>query len=328
MLAVFWLILNVFDAVWIAYYFQAATHPNPKSAANRIHGGWQAYFLFMYVFGFFLGCVNIVVCAWYAQSARPPARTRVGNGATRSSIIYYAWHCARILVFLPVAVILGLGPFFSPFVGVKIGQKQAWLHRCDTYPVEIVLSGLSFNAPTTAIPTATFSVRQNGILQNQYQYGLTNDAVNASIWRFGPSPEQPPTDGQIITYNLDNSSLVATCAGNTNQCTQGFFASEDNGFLSFDLTNSVNSTNVKLRTVDPGWAYPENDDAPSFMLKEVQPDGNLGEVVVRTVVTQPGHCTSLKVCANGVTAETLAPVGLTLMKQNEFGRVCTIPNSN
>jgi hypothetical protein len=126
--------------------FQAATHPNPKSAANRIHGGWQAYFLFMYVFGFFLGCVNIVVCAWYAQSARPPARTRVGNGATRSSIIYYAWHCARILVFLPVAVILGLGPFFSPFVGVKIGQKVSWFQLVRLASILIYFSKRGFIA--------------------------------------------------------------------------------------------------------------------------------------------------------------------------------------
>ncbi|KAJ7906465.1 hypothetical protein B0H13DRAFT_1619348, partial [Mycena leptocephala] len=284
---------------------RAATDPNPRSAVNRTHAGWQAYYLFMYLFGFFLGCANIVVCA---------------------CVIYYAWHCAWILVFLPVAVILGIGPFFSPLIGIKIGREQAWLHRCDTYSVEIVLTGLSFNSPSTAIPTATFSVRQNGILENQYQYGLTNDAVNVSIWRFGPSPEQPLADGQIITYNLDNSSLVATCAGNTGQCTQGSFASEEKGFLSFDLTNSVNPANVKLRAVDPDWASPNNDDAPSFILKEVQPDGNLGEVVMRTAVIQ--HCTLLKVCANGATVEILAPVGLTLMKQNAFGKVCTTPNSN
>jgi hypothetical protein len=57
---------------------------------------------------------------WYAQSVRAPVRKR---GATRSTVIHYSWHGARILIFLLVVVILGLGPFFSPFIGVKIGQE-------------------------------------------------------------------------------------------------------------------------------------------------------------------------------------------------------------
>ncbi|KAJ7692428.1 hypothetical protein B0H17DRAFT_1061456 [Mycena rosella] len=321
---VLWLVVNAFDAVWITYYVRAATDPNPRTAVNRSHGGWQAYYLIMYCFGFCLGFANIVVCMWYAQSARAPARTR---GATRSTMIHYSWHGARILILLPVAVILGLGPFFSPFIGVKLGQEQAWLHRCDSYPVEIVLSGLSFNAPNTSLPTATFSIRQDGILQSQYQYSLTNDAVNTSIWRFGPAPGQSLPDGQIVTYNLTNSSVTATCAGNnTTECTQGSF--DNSGFLSFVLTTLSNATNVNLKTVDGDWVYAKSDDAPSYMLREVKSDGSFGDVVVRTAVTEPGHCTLLKLCANGATVENLAPVGLTLMKQNEYARVCTIPNSN
>jgi hypothetical protein len=155
---------------------------------------------------------------------------------------------------------------------------------------------------------------------------LTNDAINTSIWRFGPVLGQSLADGQIVTYNLKNSSVTATCAGNTTECTQGSF--DDSGFLSFALTNLFNPTNVNLKTVDGDWVYAKSDDAPSYMLKEVKSDGSFGDVVVRTAVTERGHCTQLKLCANGATVENLAPVGLTLMKQNEYARVCSTPNSN
>ncbi|KAJ6580541.1 hypothetical protein DFH09DRAFT_1029846 [Mycena vulgaris] len=218
-----WLIINGLDAVWITFYIRAATDPNPRTAVNRSHAGWQAYYLLMYVFGFFWGCVNIVVCLWYVQAARAPVRIRSGKGVARSNVLHYGWKCARILVFVPFAVILGLGPFFSPVIGVRRAQEQAWLHRCDSFPVEIVLTGLSFNSPNTATPVASFFFRQNGILDNQYEYSLTNAGVDPALWRFAPAPGQALTIGQTVTYDVANSSLVVTCAGNTSQCTQGSF---------------------------------------------------------------------------------------------------------
>ncbi|KAJ7459282.1 hypothetical protein FB451DRAFT_571535 [Mycena latifolia] len=320
---VVWLGINALDAVWITYYVRAATDPNPRTAVNKSHAGWQAYYLIMYVFGFFLGCVNLVVALWYFQATRSPAGIRTRKSDSR--ILNLAWRTARILVLVPVSVILVSGPFFAPVVGVKLAQEQAWIHRCDPFPVEIILTGLSFNAPGTATPIATFSLRENGIVGSTYVYTL---GVNGSIWHFGPSPGQSPVTSQLptVTYNIDNSSLMATCSGNTSQCTQGTF--QESGVLSFALTNSFSSTHVNSRAVDRDWVYGKSDDAPSFILKEVNPDGSLGDVVVRTAVTQPGHCSVLKMCANGATVEALAPVGLTLMKQNEYSKVCTTPNSN
>jgi hypothetical protein len=206
--------------------------------------------------------------------------------------------------------------------------QHAWLHRCDPYPFEVVLSGLTFNSPDTEAPVATFYFRQKGILTKQSEYILTaEDDLDQSTWHFAPSsPSGPVGQGQSVTYHLENSTLVATCAGNTSLCTSGSF--KETEFLSFALTNSADQATVNLRVVDKNWFSGKSENAPSFLLKEVQPDGSFGEIVVRTAVTQPGHCTLLKLCAISATAESLAPIGLTLMKQNEYSKVCTTPNSN
>ncbi|KAJ7512002.1 hypothetical protein B0H11DRAFT_1699999 [Mycena galericulata] len=254
-------------------------------------------------------------------------RTRSVKESTRSQALHYSWRCFRILILLPISVVMGLGPFFAPVIGVKLAQEQAWLHRCDDFMVEVVLSGLSFSATDDEAPIAMFYFRQpNGILQQGPEYNLTNDPFNASIWNFMLSPGQPLVEGPSITYNVSNSTLDAICPDATSPCTTGSYQPNPNGHLSFSLTNS--STTVNMMAVDKQWVYDQSDDAPSFLLKEVQPNGSLGKVVVRTAVTQPGHCTNLKLCANDASIETLAPVGLTLMKQNEYARVCTTPNSN
>ncbi|KAJ7775992.1 hypothetical protein DFH07DRAFT_731981, partial [Mycena maculata] len=200
-------------------------------------------------------------------------------------------------------------------------------HRCDPYMVEVVLSGLTFNSPDDQAPVATFYFRQpNDALQQGYVYNLTNDAADASIWHFAPVPGQALAETPSVTYDLGNSTLEANCPGNASQCAHGSF--KDSGLLSFSLTNVFNTSTVNLSAVDKDWDYGQSDDAPSYMLKEVRPDGSLGKVVVRTAVTEVGHCTNLKLCANDASIETLAPVGLTLMKQNAYAIVCTTPNSN
>ncbi|KAJ6559802.1 hypothetical protein B0H19DRAFT_1069532 [Mycena capillaripes] len=270
------IVVNVLDIVWITYYIRAATDPNPRTPVNRSHAGWQAYYLIMYVFGFFWGCVKIVVwMAYFQPSQSSPAITR------SKGVLRHCWHCVRLPTLLPIAIMMGLGPFFAPFVGVKLAQEHAWLHRCDTFAVK---------------------------------YNLTNDWAT-SIWQFALSAAQSLVE---VTYNISNFTLQATCPSNTSQCTQGSF--QESGFLSFSLTDSFNSAVKNLRAVDKDWVYGHSDDAPSFLLKEVLPDGSLGNVVVRTAMTQPGHCANLKLCASDASGETLVPIGLTLIKQNKYSR--------
>ncbi|KAJ7245407.1 hypothetical protein B0H12DRAFT_787038 [Mycena haematopus] len=281
--------------------------------------------MMMYVFGFFWGCVNIIVWMWYFQTAGNFPRTRFGHDSTSSKLVRLFGKWGRIGILLPISVIMGLGPFFAPVIGEKLAQQQAWLHRCDSFMTEVVLNGLFFNSPDDDAPMASFYFRQpNGTLQKQYDYNLTNDDVNPSIWHFALLPSSGAyAQIQSVTYNFDNFTFVATCSGNTYQCSQGSF--QDTGLLSFFITDISNSTVENLRADNYGH---HSDDAPSYILKQVEADGSLGSVVVRTAVTQPGHCTTLKLCANDASIATLAPVGLTLFAQNEYSKVCTTPNSN
>ncbi|KAJ6469331.1 hypothetical protein C8R45DRAFT_428778 [Mycena sanguinolenta] len=164
-----WICINVLDAVWITYYIRSATNPNPRTIVNKSHPGWQAYYLLMYVFGFFWGCVNIVVWMWYFQSADNYPRTRFGAGhdSMLSQIVRFLGKWGRIGILVPVAVIMGLAPFFSPVIGEKIAQQQAWLHRCDSFNGEVVLSGLFFNSPDNRHPLRRFiSDSQTALCKN------------------------------------------------------------------------------------------------------------------------------------------------------------------
>ncbi|KAJ7189997.1 hypothetical protein GGX14DRAFT_607415 [Mycena pura] len=322
-----WLAINALYAVWVTYYIGSATNPNPRTAVNRSHAGWQVYFLFLYLFGFLWGCVNIVVWIWYFQSTarKPVVKSRLGISST---LLPYARGFARYFILLPISVVMGLGPFFAPVAGVRIAQQQAWLHRCDSFMVEVVLDGLSFNAPAGQKAVASFSFRQpDGSLELRYQYNLTNDNASISHLTLWSGPDvASASQVQDITYDFDNFTLLATCAGNLTQCSSGSF--QESGYLSFSLTNSSDSSTVNLRAVDKVWDYGKSDDAPSFLLKEVQSDDTLGDLIVRTAVTNAGHCQLLKMCANNAEIETLAPVGLALLKQSEYAKVCTTPNSN
>ncbi|KAF7349424.1 hypothetical protein MSAN_01732300 [Mycena sanguinolenta] len=319
-----WIGINSLDAVWITYYIRSATDPNPRTIVNKSHQGWEVYYLTMFVFGFFWGCVNIVVWMWYFQSVDNCPRTRfsAGRDSTFSQIARFSRKWGRIGILVPVAITMGLGPFFGPV--------QAWLHRCDSFNGEVILNGLFFSSPNNEAPVASFYFRQpNGTLQKQYDYNLTNDAVNPSIWYFSLLPgSDSAAQIQNVTYDLDNLIFVATCPGNTTQCTQGTF--QDAGYLSFLISDKAsNATVADMRAVDTDWDYGRHwDDAPSYILREVNADGSLGSVVVRTAVTEPGHCTILKLCANDASIATLAPVGLTLYAQNKYSVVCTTLNSN
>jgi len=87
---------------------------------------------------------------------------------------------------------------------------------------------------------------------------------------------------------------------------------------------------TKLRAFDKGvWAPIPADDAPSVLLKEVQPDNSLGSTVLRTAVTMQENCTRLKLClAREKGIDLLAAVGLILKAQDNYAYICTTPNSN
>lgn len=144
-----------------------------------------------------------------------------------------------------------------------------------------------------------------------------------------------------VQYSLSNNSFTAMCGKNTRSiegpftaCMRGTFVEDD--FLTFDIHRDDDSPPTKLKTVDHEWFFQQADDAPSFILKRIasNPNDDDGvrrddDVVMRTAVTKPGTCTLLKVCMAHVSSGiSQLPLGLVLLRHNDYSKTCTIPNSN
>jgi hypothetical protein len=87
----------------------------------------------VYFFGFFWGCVNIfvwfllylpVAWKWISPNGKSTnVRPHQSEKPIYSSHRLWWWWALHALVVLPIAVIMALGPFFSPSIGVKLAQK-------------------------------------------------------------------------------------------------------------------------------------------------------------------------------------------------------------
>ncbi|KAF7325193.1 hypothetical protein MKEN_00563500 [Mycena kentingensis (nom. inval.)] len=299
-----WLLINGLYAVMVNFYIRAATDPNPRTAANESHTRWQVYYVFMYLLGFFLGCINIGASLLLLQSKQRDVLPRnVPKVLT------------RMLFWIGVvfALVMAFGPFFAPVAGLKLAQRHAWKHRCDGFAVVIELVGVPFNAPQGSSATASFSFRQpDGSLQERIQYFLASDDESANLTSSETTLDPDLIHG--IAYNLNTSTLAVNCVENDGQCASGTF--DQTGQLTFSLSSLSGDAPTVLRALDKDWDYGRSDDAPSFILQDVA----TGQWVVRTAVTNPEACNALKMCARDASAEVLAPVGLALLKQNEYAR--------
>jgi len=290
----------------------------------------------VYPFGFFLGLVNIAVwlgCIRRCFAILEPLR-----------ILKYF---LRFLIIV-LAVFMSLGPLFAPFIGLKLSQRAAWDHRCDSrFSVEVILDGRPFYNTIKENPSfASFYFGpQPGRRTEYYKYGMKQDDNDTTIWHLRLSDVSIPPDldsiyhplAQDLTYRFANHSIAATCTTNTSSsavsipCMEGSF--NDGGNTLNLIINDLRTGNVtKLRAVDKGvWVPPvPADDAPSMLLGEVQPDDSLGSIgVLRTAVTMQANCTRLKLClARERGIDLLAAVGLILKAQDNYAYTCTTPNSN
>jgi len=170
---------------------------------------------------------------------------------------------------------------------------------------------------------------------------MTQDDNDTTIWHLRLSNVSIPPDldpvyhplAQDLSYRFANHSVVATCTTNTSSsavtipCMEGSFNDGENA-LNLTINDLRTGIVTKLRALDKGvWAPIAADDAPSVLLKEVQPDDSLGSEVLRTAVTMPGNCARLKLClARERGIDLLA--GLILKAQDKYASTCTTPNSN
>lgn len=124
-----WLLINGADAAWIYFCWYlsflpshnvpensmflldiyASIHPNPRIPVNITHSAWTGYTVMMFLFGFVWGCINLLVFWGYFCS-------KFAFGSGRQSIF-------TMFIVAPIAVVLILGPFFSPWIALPPAQK-------------------------------------------------------------------------------------------------------------------------------------------------------------------------------------------------------------
>jgi hypothetical protein len=185
---------------------------------------------------------------------------------------------------------------------------------------------------------ASFFIRQkDGTLRKYYDFALNMELEDGQFQHFtlitvdpSISPDDAPTISEII-YDYTNNSFSAFCGSNrveSESCVTGSF--DESGPLSIVINDAQHGTSVRVQTLDKVWMYPQGDDAPSFILTQVDStalDFPVEEktYLLMTAVTDSGdgRCTLLKVCSQETSIETLVPLGLALMRQNQYALVCT-----
>ncbi|EJD45328.1 hypothetical protein AURDEDRAFT_184814 [Auricularia subglabra TFB-10046 SS5] len=326
-LAILLPILNAADIIWMYFYVWTGTHPNPRTIINSGDGRWSAFQTGMNFFGFILSTFNAV--AWFLvyrsglifttparSTPRPPASPREKTLTPASTFLSrrstqkpknsqkaIAWMLS------PLAIATILAPFVTPFAALPLAQEWAWNHRCDGWPIEIVLKGQSTPGVQS---TATF-MQHHALL---YIFALYNQRSFAYVPSSAASASPPRV--RNITYDLAYSTFTSICS---EPCVSGTMDQDIQGIsrLTFVVHSSPGNRTSTLRAVDKGWQAPS--EAPSVILR----DETDGFEAMRTVVTKRGDCAALKVCVAELgEPEMLVPVGMLLVFMEKWaaGSTC------
>ena len=178
----------------------------------------------------------------------------------------------------------------------------------------------------------------------------TGQAAADSPYQRGPDPTLQSVEYNFVTNEVSGNCTIPSSPTNFNgntttfPCMHGTF--DQGQHLYFNITsqvplnntldaNATSSFTSQLGIQDSPWTF--WNQAPSLILHQLDPQTNaLGPVVLRTAVSKPHDCTELKVCLSGVDgragsqvgAEVLAPLGIVLMRVDDYGITCTTPSDN
>ncbi|EJD46138.1 hypothetical protein AURDEDRAFT_164796 [Auricularia subglabra TFB-10046 SS5] len=321
------------QAVWIYYYIRTCVHPNPRIAINSKHSMWSAYVAFMYIFGALDSMLNFVVAG------------AVGIQFLMFSFVDTLGKALSLVLAIIVPAIAAafiVMPMFGGLIVLGPVQRHTYNHRCDEFRLQVVLDGAGYRDPRYVPDIAQFSLAGGRGGAPLFSYDL--EQIEVDVWTFAFRTFDAPEDTippelvptlRSVSYNFADSSINGTCAtpgGNDTLCVTGTF--NPGHHMSFDLFANTTGTRVHTpsRIVDREWAF--TDDAPSLILRTVEDDGKLGDVILRTAVTKKGDCTKLKVCVDGdsdddagaVGASVLVPLGLILARQGDYAIHCTTPS--
>lgn len=352
---------------------QATVNPIPHNAINHSGSAFAGYEAMMFIFGFVWGCINIwACCAWVVQISNwEHPQGSFGKTVISSFYIFIGVPLFLLLAIMPffggwivVPIVQKVCAFKSPLPCADSAFQQTWNHGCDSYPMVAILDAKSYNDPSYVVNVAHFYANTPSASNSNplFTYEITNPD-DGDIWLFSlrefdaaqssiPLAQYPTL--QAVHYNFVDDSLSGNCtlptstAANASTsvvpCMTGSF--NQGGRLAFNFTSAVplNSTlasaypagvaNATTALMIPDKEWDVSGDAPALNLQQVDADGRLGAVVVKTTVTKPGDTTELKVCVGGVpdrenglvSAEVLAPLGLVLMRQADYAYIQTSPS--
>ncbi|GJF00482.1 hypothetical protein PsYK624_167700 [Phanerochaete sordida] len=352
--AVVWAVLCVGDGFWIYYYVHGIVYPLPRNALDRNGYAWMAFTIFMFIFGFCLSIFNAIMSIPYLIVVWPKRKQPL-SWAMRRFRVYLMWFSVPVLLFLAIM------PFCGGWIVVPIVAQHVWNHGCDSFPAFAILDARSATDTSSVLNRVYFYMNQPSARSPTQLFTLTltdfdseNWLLNLTAWN-APQASIPldfyPTL-HAVRYNLTASTLAGNCTLRTGAdtpgtttapCMSGTFDSGDH--LAFTISSDVPlnttlaasyppapNTTTHLAIPDVGWSFGQ----PAVRLEAVQPDGELGQLVLATTVTRPHDVTQLKVCVAGppgrpaaaVQPEVLAPLGLILMRQINYAVVATQPTEN
>lgn len=122
---------------------RTSLYPNPRTIVNATNAGWGAYTAMMFIFGFVWGLFNLLVCTTFL------------GFLCDSLSVRKATFTAFILS--PIAAVLVLGPFFSPWIARPLAQNVRNFSSTSPPKLPFYFYLFSKRRPGTTVATSTLS---------------------------------------------------------------------------------------------------------------------------------------------------------------------------
>jgi hypothetical protein len=307
----------------------------------------------VYIGGYLVTIVNVFITVagfdYYQKWFFPP---RPEEKPRRRSRSFYILHAVGLTTSLIIATVLCATPFFGPFAALPLSQEASptffiadplyllsrwhWLHECDSFPTEIILTGQSNPNISSMISFYTSPLQPGPQQPPQKQHAYDFDFVNLPGYKL---LQHRPVDTSTLfeepwikTMFLDMSqNKIFGCQSTISQasiqdllvnpeatCLDATGTYDKNPYLTFSTSTTSPPTTIFTRAEAREYAF--SDGAPSFSLRFANPDGNLTDRnLLRSAVTKRNSPSILKVCSNaGASAEVLGPLGLFMDALNQF----------
>ncbi|KAF8166707.1 hypothetical protein BJ912DRAFT_1002156 [Pholiota molesta] len=334
-----WLAATMADVFWIIGYVKGGSQPTSRTPVNNPHRAWKPFSISMYIYGYCLCYVNVWFWSlfYHGTGANIPSPSLWPLSTLCEHPKTSTWFDKRRkdyplrflrIVLAPVALITCAGPLFAPFAALPLAQQWQWTHACDSFAGEVELQGITNPLQT---PVAHFYYPADDAGQTiQITYALVGNFDVPGFFHNltfnGPfSPTSTPlTDVSTISYNLTDLTFSVYCQHSSKvPCAIGNYTTSP--YLSFIIRDPDTGKAVRLRAQDKEWEF--SNDAPNFILKLEDSNGDLGNVDIQSAVTKRSHCETLKVCmaSDTLNSATLVPLGIIIMAQDVYSQYCSQP---